>query len=161
MSNRSELLARVVGESQRHYAAYTLFNQAMADRIGLHPTDVQCIALLDLEPGPVTTGEIARLTGLASGSASRLVDRLKKAGFVRRLPDPNDRRRALVALVPDAAGRIEEAWDVPGRAFGAALDHYTDEQLEVIADYLHRTAEVGREQARRLTSGDPRPRPGG
>ncbi|MGW5663507.1 MarR family winged helix-turn-helix transcriptional regulator [Streptomyces sp. NPDC003758] len=150
MSNRSELLARVVGESQRHYAAYTLFNQALADRIGLHPTDVQCIALLDLEPGPVTTGEIARLTGLASGSASRLVDRLEKAGFVERRHDPNDRRRALVALAPDAAARIAEVWETPGKAFGAMLDRYSDEQLEIIADYLRKAAEVGRDQARRL-----------
>ncbi|MFF3668832.1 MarR family winged helix-turn-helix transcriptional regulator [Microtetraspora malaysiensis] len=151
MSNRAELLARVVEESQRHYAAYSLFNQAMADRIGLHPTDVQCIALLDLEPGPVTTGEIARLTGLSSGSASRLVDRLEKAGFVQRQPDPHDRRRALVALAPDAAARTAEAWEVPGKAFGAALERYTVEELGIIADYLHRTAEVGRDQARRLT----------
>ncbi|MEV0399541.1 MarR family transcriptional regulator [Actinoallomurus sp. NPDC050550] len=155
MSNRAELLARVVGESQRHYAAYTLFNQAMADRIGLHPTDVQCIALLDLEPGPVTTGEIARLTGLASGSASRLVDRLEKAGFVQRQPDPNDRRRALVALAPDAAARISEAWETPGKAFGTVLERYTDEQLEIIADYLRQAADVGRDQARRLTTETP------
>ena len=155
MSNRAELLARLMGESQRHYAAYTLFNQAMADRIGLHPTDVQCIALLDLEPGPVTTGEIARLTGLASGSASRLVDRLEKAGFVRRQPDPDDRRRALVALAPDAAARIAEAWETPGKAFGAVLERYTDEQLEIIFDFLHRAAEVGRDQARRLTTETP------
>lgn len=155
MSNRAELLARVVGESQRHYAAYTLFNQALADRIGLHPTDVQCIALLDLETGPVTTGEIARLTGLASGSASRLVDRLEKAGFVERLPDPNDRRRALVALVPDATTRIAAVWETPGAAFGAMLGGFTDEQLEVIVDYLGKAAEVGRDQARRLSAETP------
>ncbi|MET8248126.1 MarR family transcriptional regulator [Streptomyces sp. NPDC005202] len=155
MSNRAELLARVVGESRRHYAAYTLFNQALADRLGLHPTDVQCIALLDLEPGPVTTGEIARLTGLASGSASRLVDRLEKVGFVERRPDPNDRRRALVALAPDAAARMAEVWETPGKAFGAVLDRYTDEQLEIIAEYLREAAEVGRDQARRITTETP------
>ncbi|MFE0332114.1 MarR family winged helix-turn-helix transcriptional regulator [Streptomyces sp. NPDC058960] len=152
MSNRAELLACVAAESQRHYAAYTLFNQALADRIGLHPTDVQCIALLDLEPGPVTTGQIARLTGLASGSASRLGDRLERAGFVERRPDPNDRRRALVTLTPDAATRIAKIWETPGKAFGTMLDRYTDEQLQTIVAYLRDAAEVGRDQARRLTT---------
>ncbi|MEW1841983.1 MarR family transcriptional regulator [Nonomuraea angiospora] len=56
------------------------------------------MALLDLESGPVSTGEIARLTGLTPGSATRLVDRLEKAGLVVRHPDPADRRRTLVAL---------------------------------------------------------------
>ncbi|MFG2295413.1 MarR family winged helix-turn-helix transcriptional regulator [Streptomyces sp. NPDC048603] len=150
---RAELLARVVTESQRHYADYSLFNQAMADRLHLHPTDMQCIALLDMEPGPVSTGDIARLTGLTSGSATRLVDRLAKAGIVERKADPLDRRRSLVSLNTEARERISTAWETPGRAFGAVLDSYSDAELAVIADYLHRAAEVGRAQAERLTSG--------
>lgn len=152
--SRAELLARIVTESQRHYADYSLFNQAMADHVGLHPTDMQCVALLDMEPGPVSTGEIARLTGLTSGSATRLVDRLVKAGIVERHADPHDRRRSLVSLSPEARERIGKAWDTPGRAFGAVLERYSDSELAVIGDYLHRAAEVGRAQAKRLTSGD-------
>ncbi|MEU6760391.1 MarR family transcriptional regulator [Streptomyces sp. NPDC005409] len=152
--SRAELLARIVTESQRHYADYSLFNQAMADHVGLHPTDMQCVALLDMEPEPVSTGDIARLTGLTSGSATRLVDRMVKAGVVQRHSDPNDRRRSLVSLSPEARKRIGAAWDTPGRAFGAVLESYSDTELAVIADYLHRAAEVGRAQAKRLTSGD-------
>lgn len=111
--SRAELLARIVTESQRHYADYSLFNQAMADHVGLHPTDMQCVALLDMEPGPVSTGDIARLTGLTSGSATRLVDRLVKAGIVERNADPHDRRRSLVSLAPEARARIGAAWDTP------------------------------------------------
>ncbi|MEW2415057.1 MarR family transcriptional regulator [Streptomyces sp. NPDC046866] len=151
--SRAELLAHVVTESQRHYAGYSIFNQAMADHVGLHPTDMQCVALLDMEPGPVSTGEVARLTGLTSGSATRLVDRLVKAGIVERHADPNDRRRSLVALAPEARTRIGEAWETPGRAFGAVLERYSDAELAVIADFLHRAAEVGRAQAQRLASG--------
>lgn len=152
MSNRAETLRRILDESQRHYAAYTLFNQAMADRLGIHPTDLQCVALLDLESGPVSTGEIARLTGLTPGSATRLVDRLDKAGLVVRQADPDDRRRALVSLAPDADARISAAWDVPGRAFSEVLDRYDDAELALIADFLHRAGEVGRAQAERLAA---------
>ncbi|MEU9085574.1 MarR family transcriptional regulator [Streptomyces sp. NPDC048357] len=152
--SRAELLARIVTESQRHYADYSLFNQAMADHVGLHPTDMQCVALLDMEPEPVSTGDIARLTGLTSGSATRLVDRMVKAGIVERHADPNDRRRSLVSLSPEARERIGAAWDTPGRAFGAVLESYSDTELAVIADYLHRAAEVGRAQAKRLNSGE-------
>ena len=153
MSNRAETLKRIMDESQRHYAAYVLFNQAMADHLGMHPTDLQCVAMLDLESGPVSTGEIARLTGLTPGSATRLVDRLEKAGLVVRHADPTDRRRALVALAPSAGARIGEAWETPGKAFGEVLDTYTDAELGVIADYLRRATAVGRAQADRLTRG--------
>jgi DNA-binding MarR family transcriptional regulator len=151
VSNRAATLKRIMAESQRHYAAYVLFNQAMADRLGIHSTDLQCVALLELEPGPVSTGELARLTGLTPGSATRLVDRLEKVGLVVRQADPGDRRRALVALAPAARERISAAWELPGRAFGAALEKYGDAELAVIADYLNRAAEVGRAQAERLT----------
>ncbi|MET9239448.1 MarR family transcriptional regulator [Nonomuraea sp. NPDC003709] len=137
-------------ESQRHYAAYVLFNQALADHLQIHSTDLQCVALLDLESGPVSTGEIARLTGLTPGSATRLVDRLEKAGLVVRRPDPADRRRALVALAPSARERIGAAWALPGKAFSEVLERYSDPELTVIADYLRRAAEVGRAQADRL-----------
>ncbi|MGC5015026.1 MarR family winged helix-turn-helix transcriptional regulator [Streptosporangium sp. DT93] len=155
MSNRAELLRRVAAESQRHYAAYSLFNQAMADHLGLHPTDLQCVALLDLETGPVSTGEIARLTGLTPGSATRLVDRLARTGLVVRVADPHDRRRALVELAPVARARVAAVWDVPGEAYGRALETFTDAELDVIAEYLRRATEVGREQAARLASEGP------
>ncbi|MFI6316654.1 MarR family winged helix-turn-helix transcriptional regulator [Nonomuraea sp. NPDC050556] len=151
MSTRADLLNQLVTESQRHYAAYALFNQAMADNLGLHPTDLQCISLLDLEPGPVTTGTIATLTGLTHGSATRLVDRLEKAGLVVRQADGEDRRRTLVALAPDANARIGRAWAEPAAAFRQALEGFTDHDLAVIVEYLHRAAEVGRAQAERLT----------
>ncbi|MFD3999743.1 MarR family winged helix-turn-helix transcriptional regulator [Streptomyces rubiginosohelvolus] len=152
MSNRTreELAAAVTATARRHHAAYTLFNQAMADHLGLHPTDLQCVSLLALEPGPRTTGEIAELTGLTSGSATRLVDRLQRAGLAERHPDPHDRRKMLVTLTHGRTPEVEAAWDTPGRAFDRALDEFTDEELTVIERYLRRTTDVGTEQAARL-----------
>ncbi|MEU8773997.1 MarR family transcriptional regulator [Streptomyces sp. NPDC048606] len=152
--SRAELLARILIEDRRRHADQGRLDEAMADHVGLHPTDLQCVALLDLEPGPVSTGDVARLTGLTSGSATRLVDRLVKAGVVTRQADPDDRRRSLVVLAPAARERFTAAWEAPGRAFGAVLERYGDAELAVIADYLHRSAEVGREQARRLRAGE-------
>jgi DNA-binding MarR family transcriptional regulator len=152
MSNRirAEVLAAVTVAARRHHAAYTLFSQALADRLGLHPTDLQCVSLLGLEPGPRTTGEIAKLTGLTSGSATRLVDRLERAGLVERQPDPHDRRKMLVSLTARRTAELEAAWETPGRAFGQALDDFTIEELTVIERYLQRITEVGNEQTERM-----------
>ncbi|MFI9719936.1 MarR family winged helix-turn-helix transcriptional regulator [Streptomyces sp. NPDC052396] len=155
MPERAELLKRISEESRRNYAVYTLFNQAMACHLGLHPTDLQCLSLLEMENGPLSTGEIARLTGLTPGSATRLVDRLEKAGFAERRADPEDRRRALVVLTEGAVARVGAAWDAPGSAFRDVLANYTDEQLAVIGDYLARTSAVGRAQADCLRDAGP------
>ncbi|MEU9607442.1 MarR family winged helix-turn-helix transcriptional regulator [Streptomyces sp. NPDC048057] len=75
----------------------------------------KCVSLLALDPGPRTTGEIADLTGLTSGSATRLVDRLQKAGLAERHSDPHDRRKTLVTLTSDRTPEIEAAWEPPAR----------------------------------------------
>ncbi|MEV7416513.1 MarR family transcriptional regulator [Streptomyces sp. NPDC089919] len=155
MSNRTrgELVMAVTATARRHHAAYTLFNQAMAEHLGLHPTDLQCVSLLALEPDPRTTGEIAELTGLTSGSATRLVDRLEKAGLAERHTDPHDRRKMLVTLTRGRTPEIEAAWDTPGKAFDQALEDFTDDELTVIERYLRRTTDVGTEQTARLRTG--------
>ncbi|MFJ3617781.1 MarR family winged helix-turn-helix transcriptional regulator [Streptomyces iakyrus] len=148
--NREGLIAAVAVAARRQHAAYSLFNQAMADRLGLHPTDLQCVSLLGLEPEPLTTGQIAELTGLTSGSATRLVDRLERAGLVERRPDPHDRRRTRVSLTARRAPEADAAWDAPGDAFTALLAEFGDEELRVIERYLRRSTEVGSAQAARL-----------
>src|ERR1700754_1018115 len=94
--DREDLLTRIVSQTRPHQAANALFNQTMAERLGLHMTDLQCIGLLDMEHEPVSTSEIAKLTGLTPGSATRLVDRLEKLGLVVRQADAQDRRKSLV-----------------------------------------------------------------
>lgn len=81
------------------------------------------------------------------------MDRLDRAGLVVRLSDPGDRRKTLVSLAPERVSEVDDAWDTPGDAFVSVLDDFTDEQLAVIGDYLHRTSAVGAEQAARLASG--------
>lgn len=113
---RVRLLEELSTVSRRHMASYALFNQAVADHLGLHPTDLQCLNLLTLEGGPVTTGRVAELTGLTTGSATRLVDRLERAGYVVRQRDAADRRRVLVATVPERIAEFGRVWDRLGAA---------------------------------------------
>ena len=45
-----------------------------------------------------SAGELAKISDLSSGAMTSRLDRLEKAGLVKRLPDPNDRRGVLVEL---------------------------------------------------------------
>lgn len=151
---REDLLTRIVSQTRRHYAAYALFNQTMADRLGLHMTDLQCIGLLDLEHEPVSTTEVAKLTGLTPGSATRLIDRLEKLGLVVRQADAQDRRKSLVTMAPGARAQLAAAWAAPWQAFTEALADFTDEELALVGRYLLRVTESGLDTAARLASGE-------
>ncbi|MFI7011322.1 MarR family winged helix-turn-helix transcriptional regulator [Streptomyces sp. NPDC050145] len=155
-SRRALLSAELTEESRRYLAAYVLFNQAVADHLGLHPTDVQCLSLLTAGPGPHTVKQIAGMTGLTTGSATRLVDRLERDGYVVRTPDRQDRRRVLVTPVPERIARVTEVWDELGRTWQALLDDHTEDELEVIIRHTRRAHDLSHAHMRHLRS---RPKP--
>ncbi|MFC8367317.1 MULTISPECIES: MarR family winged helix-turn-helix transcriptional regulator [unclassified Streptomyces] len=150
---RAGLLAELAVVSRRYMAAHALLNQALADHLGLHPTDLQCLNLLTLEGGPVSTGRIAELTGLTTGSATRLVDRLERAGYVVRERDAGDRRLVLVAVVPERAAEFGRVWERLGGGWFALFDDLDDAQLALFTDHMRRATEFSAEQAARLRSG--------
>ncbi|MFG1880391.1 MarR family winged helix-turn-helix transcriptional regulator [Micromonospora sp. NPDC049102] len=153
---RARLYEELSVASRRYLASYVLFNQAIADHLGLHPTDVQFLSLLTAAPSPPTVREIAEMTGLTTGSATRLVDRLERGGYVKRTPDREDRRRVLVSPVPDRIDRVTRVWDDLGRSWQAILDDHTEEELEVITRHLARAHDLSHAQMDRLRS---RPKP--
>ncbi|WP_327359182.1 MarR family winged helix-turn-helix transcriptional regulator [Streptomyces sp. NBC_01304] len=151
---RGVLMAELGHESRRYMASYALFNQAVADHVGLHPTDLQCLNLLSLEPEPVTTGHIAELTGLTTGSATRLVDRLERAGYVVRERDTADRRRVLVSTVPERMKEFGAVWEKLGGGWLAHFDAYDERELALLITHMKRTVEFTAGQIERLRSGD-------
>ncbi|MFC7267200.1 MULTISPECIES: MarR family winged helix-turn-helix transcriptional regulator [Streptomyces] len=154
MAGRERLLGELSVVSRRYMASYALFNQAVADHLGLHPTDLQCLNLLSLEDGAVTTGRIAELTGLTTGSATRLVDRLEKAGYVVRERDVVDRRRVLVATVPEKIVEFGRMWDRLGGGWYALFDGLEDDELALIIGHMRRTVDFSAEQIARLRGGE-------
>ncbi|WP_199931070.1 MarR family winged helix-turn-helix transcriptional regulator [Streptomyces sp. CB02923] len=149
---RARLSEELSKESRRYLASYVLFNQAVADHLGLHPTDVQFLSLLTAEPGPRTVRQIADMTGLTTGSATRLVDRLERGGYVARTPDRQDRRRVLVTPVADRVARVTAVWDDLGRNWQALLDDHTDDELEVITRHMRRAYDLSHTQMQHLRS---------
>ena len=86
------------------------FNGLVAAHLGLTDTALQCLYAL-VHHGPATAGQLARWTNLSTGAASRMIERLQVAGYVRRVPDPADRRRVRVEPVPAALARVGELYD--------------------------------------------------
>lgn len=150
----SALLDEMLQAGRRLSTATILFHQAVADRLGLHPTDHKCIGLL-AESGSATAGELAEATGLTTGAITGVIDRLEAAGFVRREDDPNDRRRVIIRVVPKRIGEIARLFEPFGSAVAAMGARYTEAELATIVDFMARSCAVLNDAARELREQSP------
>ena len=147
--NRQELCAAVIKASANNSTLAVFFHAAIAEQVGLGPTDEKTLFLLRGR-GSLTAGEIAQHTGLTTASVTNLIDRLERKGFVQRVRDASDRRRVIVQ--PNDA-RLAELDQIFGRAVGtfdSVLDAYDDAQLATILDFLDRATEYSRSVITRL-----------
>ena len=128
-----------------------LLHQAIADRLGLSPTDHKCLGLLVDAGRPVTPGELATLTGLTTGAVTGVVDRLEAAGFVRRTRDPEDRRKVGIEVVFERVKRqVFPVFEQLARRMGVVAGAYKPREIETIVDFLEKGIEVSREFRTRL-----------
>ena len=97
---------RIVLEIRRFIAASIFFNARAAEQVGLGLTDMQLLHLLQLH-GPSRPGHLASWSGLSTGGVTVALDRLSNAGYVRREPNPADRRSLLVTLLPGRVRRLD------------------------------------------------------
>lgn len=148
--SRTELLAELRRVGREHGDATVLFHSALAAEAGLHPTDYKALTVLD-RLGPMSAGELGRHTGLAAASVTNLIERLVAKGFLRREPDPLDRRRAL--LHADLSELIERdvfaSWQRTGTQ---SWERYSDTELAVILDFLADTAQRLRSRTEALAA---------
>lgn len=126
---------------RRSSAAGVLLSQAVARRVGVNSSDMECLDLILID-GPASAGEIGRRTGLTSGAVTGLIDRLERKGLVERVADPRDRRKVVVRARPDKLGRIAAMFKPMTAAMADLMNRYTKEQLQMIAEFTERSADV-------------------
>jgi DNA-binding MarR family transcriptional regulator len=143
------MLSALTRSAQRAATDGILFHQAVADRVGLHVSDLRCLNIL-LEAGSVPAGEICERTGLTTGAITRMVDRLERAGYVRRELDPADRRRVMVSPVPKQMARIAAMYTGMAQAWAAAMNGYDEDQLTVMLTLFDRLHEITQVEIARL-----------
>jgi DNA-binding MarR family transcriptional regulator len=140
MTDRAKLIAELSRQARESTLWTVLLHSAIASKSGINVTDMQCINLLQLR-GPMTPGQLAEAMFLTTGGAiTAVVDRLEKAGMVRRRRDEQDRRRVIVEATEDGpTAELGSRFEPVAEMYGELLADFTDEQLEVVRDYLART----------------------
>lgn len=146
---RAELVARLQSNVAETVADGVALQEALADRLGLTTSDLRAITLL-MRKGTVATKELGDAAGLTSGAATRMVDRLERAGWVERFMDARDRRRVLVVMKKSRRSEIGELYAEMSHSWMSALSDKSEAELETVLDIFDRMRGVAHEQARAL-----------
>ena len=143
---RERLLA-VLDEAVRKVGAQAvLISDLVASRVGVNPTDLECLDLLQLA-GPTTAGQVSAHTGLTTGATTAVIDRLERAGFVQRQRDPDDRRVVRVEVLDHCGPQIEPFYKQLQEEFEVLHERYSSRELEVVVRYLTEALEAGARHA--------------
>jgi DNA-binding MarR family transcriptional regulator len=155
-TRRGDLIKEIVVAIQDEQTQQAFLSNAIAERLGVTSNELEVLGTL-VARGPLSAGDLARRTGLTSGAVTRLVDRLAERGSVRRLADPDDRRRVLVEITPSALKTCEPFYDPIEREGTALLEQLSEKELEVILQYLRVSYEFTKKHTERIAEMPERP----
>jgi DNA-binding MarR family transcriptional regulator len=146
--SRDKLIRDFIDAVRASQTAVDMLDEAVADFLGLHRTDMRCLDILDRE-GPMTAGQLAAKARISPGAMTALLDRIERKGLARRTRDTSDRRRVLVEVTPELRKGAEELYGAPEEG-AQELDVYSDEQLEFLIGFLRGSIAYQEERMRRL-----------
>ncbi len=132
---RQELVQALNGAIRRNQNAQDAFDDAVSRLLGINRTDLRCMDILDLD-GPLTAGQLATRAGLSTGAVTTLLDRMERAGFVRRVRDTEDRRRVLVELTDEARRWDTDIWGPIAAEANEMFEDYSDDQLSWMLEFM-------------------------
>ena len=126
------LIPLVAIEGRRTVAAF-------AEQRSLHETDVEALSrviVADALSAPLTAGALGAELGLTSGAITFVINRLERAGLVKRTRDADDQRKVCVRL--SAAGRelAEAVYPPVHRLSETVMDAFTPAELATVRRFL-------------------------
>src|SRR5882757_5557374 len=133
---RAALMQELENALRRSSAQGVIFGQTVANVAGISGSDLECLDFLNLE-GRVTAGRLAEVTGLTTGAITGVVDRLEKAGLVRRERDEADRRKVFIVVVPEAAAKIGQFYVPMQQAMHKVWNGYSEEELRLLLRFAN------------------------
>ena len=143
MSNDYGFSARfyeILGLLRRNQLLTDLLDEGAAAYFGINRTDQRAIDAID-QHGRITAGELARELRLSPGAVTTIVDRLERAGYARRVPDPEDRRRVLIEVTPIVAELSARIYGTPEEGLAEQAGRWTEEEAEVLLRFQQVTQE--------------------
>jgi DNA-binding MarR family transcriptional regulator len=147
--SRGKLIGDVAEAIRAYGSAQDLLDEAAAERLGINRTDARVLDVLE-RSGRMAAGAIAEQSGLTTGAVTTLLDRLERAGYVRRIRDQQDRRRVLVEMTAKARKLALEVYGPIGAEGHRELERYSEQELQLLRDHHQRGTEFLTRHAARL-----------
>lgn len=141
MSSKDDVTRRLLDLTQVFIGDAVLTNERIARSLGLNVVDLQAFGVIVRAATPLTAGELSQRTELPTSTTTRVIDRLERRGFVRRVSDPADRRRVVLHPVPEAlsalaSGEGESPYAGVVARVQKAHEAFTVAELETVARYF-------------------------
>src|SRR5919112_479713 len=148
-----ELIQTIVDKFREMSTEAVMFHQAVADELGLYITDHKCMDIIH-RFGAMPAGRLGEMTGLTTGAITGMIDRLEKAGYVRRTNDPKDRRKTIVEPIKNKKleKKIEMIFTPLHEKMHGFLSSYSDSELGFLLDSMTKLIGQTREESKRLRS---------
>jgi DNA-binding MarR family transcriptional regulator len=149
-ARRSRRLNTAIRESLRELSIQlSLLNHHVGAHLDLKDVDLDCLDLI-ARHGPLSPSALARRAGLHPATMTGILDRLERGGWVARDRDPSDRRAVLVRALRDRNAELIRLYSAMNTSMDQICAEYGDPELELLADFLRRTADAGRKAADEL-----------
>ncbi|MGC4780859.1 MarR family winged helix-turn-helix transcriptional regulator [Micromonospora zamorensis] len=143
-TRREQLAAEITDNLRRYAADAQQVGHAFANLHGLNPTDLQAlIAVMDAERlgDPITPGRLGEHLNLSSGSVTALIDRLERAGHIRRDRDTVDRRKVLLHYADQGAALAMQFFRPLGTRTDEVMARFGEDELEIVQRFMAEMSE--------------------
>ena len=115
---------------------------SIAQRHGLSHAALNALAVIEGNGAPLTAGEVSARMHITSGTMTGVLDTLERNGYIERLADPEDRRRVLVEVTPEAQAVLDRLLPEVVQTTTVVMAGIGDEELNEFLGTLARVREA-------------------
>ena len=148
-NSQEQLISNLIALIRKETRTATLFVQTVAENSSIHITDIRCLDFLT-EAQSATAGDLAKVTGLTTGAITAVIDRMEKAGFIKRIADSNDRRKIIIKLLVKHPKHLQIARNLFANQMPKILSGYTSDEIVIIADWNAKLISLFQDEIRKL-----------
>jgi DNA-binding MarR family transcriptional regulator len=144
--SRAEIIENLDWRLRNLSTSTVLAATTIARKAGMGPNELKCAEIL-VRLGAMSAGKLAEKSGLTTGAITGIVDRLEKAGWAKRVPDPQDRRRVIIEPGPQDTEVMSGLYEGHMKSLNELLEDYSDSELLLITEFIDKLIKINIKQS--------------